>query len=323
MSNLTFAWPYAAILFLVLIFWLFKKYNYKNNDFIYSYIFVIIEKFNTSKIQKSNSLIYFALIWCLLILALMRPQFVGNQIELPQMGRNLMLAIDISESMQIEDMQINGQTTNRLNAVKKVVTEFINRRKSDFIGLVLFGSESFLHAPLSSDHKTIAKFLLEAQIGFLGPKTAIGEALLLGIKKLSEQNNGDKVLILLTDGQNNSGFIEPLDAANIAVEKGVKIYIIGVGSEKMIVNSFFGPSVVNPSQDLEESESLLKHIAKITNGAYFRSTDTDSLETIYKKLDELEPSIKENQGLILRKELFYWPLSIALLLFFIRRKINS
>ena len=161
-------------------------------------------------------------------------------------------------------------------------------------------------------------FLSEAQIGFLGPKTAIGEALLVGVKKLSEQNNGDKTLILLTDGQNNSGIIQPLDAAKIAAEKNVKIYIIGVGSKEMLVNSFFGTTQVNPSQDLENNEELLQEIAKLTNGEYFRSTDADSLKNIYKKIDQLEPTIRENNSIILKKELFYWPLSLALLIFFIR-----
>lgn len=317
MSNISFAWPYFAVLFLFIIFWFIKRSN-KNNDQIYSYLAIVVKNIKTTNLATKSNNLYLICIWILLVLSLMRPQLIGLKLTIPQEGKNLMLAIDISESMKIKDMKINNDILDRLEMVKKVVAEFINNRKNDFIGLILFGSEAFLHAPLSIDHKTILTFLSEAQIGFLGPKTAIGEALLLGVKKLSQQNSGDKTIILLTDGQNNAGIIEPLEAAKIAVEQNVKIYIIGVGSKEMLVNSFFGTAQVNPSQDLENNEELLIEIAHMTKGEYFRSTDAYSLEKIYKKINHLEPSIKDNIPIILKKELFYWPLSIALIIFFIR-----
>lgn len=316
MPHLTFAWPLSALLFLFLIVWIFKFSNSYKPQVVYSYLALFVEKIHFAKNTKQRKNIFSSIIFTLLIFSLMRPQLVGKPMELSDSGRNIMLSVDISESMQLEDMMVKDQQTDRLSSVKYVVSDFIARRKGDFVGLVLFGTEPFLHSPLSSDLETVKKFLLEAQIGFLGPKTAIGDALLLSTKKLSEQK-GEKVLVLLTDGQNNSGVTTPLEAAKIAKSEGVKIYAVGVGSDQMVVNSFFGKRTVNPSEDLEQSEPLLKEITRMTGGLYFRATDTASLEKIYQEIDKLEPTEKDIHKVIPKKEMFYWPLSLALLLLFL------
>lgn len=199
-----------------------------------------------------------------------------------------------------------------------MITSFIDKRRGDRIGLVVFGSEAFLHAPLSFDHPMIKQFLADAQIGFAGPKTAIGDAIGLAVKKLIEQTQGDRVLVLLTDGQNNIGSLTPLDAATIAQKQGVKIYIAGLGSSRMVVNGFFGPQAVNPSLSLDEAEPELKNIANMTKGKYFRAKDYKALQAIYSDIDRLEPVKADPVVLVPRKEVFFWPLSVVVLLITLR-----
>jgi Ca-activated chloride channel family protein len=199
--------------------------------------------------------------------------------------------------------------------IKKVAGDFINRRQGDRVGLILFGSRAYLQAPLSLDRKTVNQLLQESLIGIAGEKTAIGDALGLAVKRLQQRPGDKKVLILLTDGANTAGTIEPLKAAELATEINLSIYTIGVGADRMVVNSFFGNRVVNPSADLDET--TLQKIAELTGGRYFRARESQDLEKIYTLLDQLEPVISENQNLRPIRELFYWPLSGALLLAFL------
>lgn len=253
--------------------------------------------------------------WLLLLLAVSRPQWIGDPVPLPIEGRDLMLAIDISGSMEQKDMQINGQPVDRLTAVKKVAGEFIDRRIGDRIGLILFGENAYLQAPLTFDRKTVKTLLYEAAIGLAGKSTAIGDSIGLAVKKARETNDGNRVLIVLTDGQNTAGAIQPLKAAELARSEKLKIYTIGVGADQMVVNSFFGGQrTINPSSDLDEA--TLKRIAAITEGQYFRARDTKELEQIYSILDELEPLAEEEQFYRPTEELYFWPLLGALLALF-------
>ncbi len=253
--------------------------------------------------------------WLLLVCAAARPQWIGEPLSLPISGRDLLLAVDISGSMQAKDMEINGQPVDRLTMIKKVAGDFIERRQGDRLGLILFGSRAYLQAPLSLDRKTVNQLLQESLIGIAGEKTAIGDALGLAVKRLQQRPGDKKVLILLTDGANTAGTIEPLKAAELATEINLSIYTIGVGADRMVVNSFFGNRVVNPSADLDETS--LQKIAELTGGRYFRARESQDLEKIYTLLDQLEPVISENQNLRPIRELFYWPLSGALLLAFL------
>lgn len=246
------------------------------------------------------------LAWLLLLLAASRPQWVGEPVPLPVEGRDLMLAIDISGSMEQTDMQINGQAVDRLTAVKKVAGEFIERRTGDRIGLILFGENAYLQAPLTFDRKTVKTLLYEAAIGLAGKSTAIGDSIGLAVKKARAIEDNNRVLIVLTDGQNTAGAIQPLKAAELARDEGLKIYTIGVGAEEMVSQSFFGQRVVNPSSDLDEI--TLTKIAKITKGQYFRARNSQELDRIYHVLDELEPLAEEEQFYRPTDELFYWPL---------------
>ena len=250
--------------------------------------------------------------WCLLVLACMRPQWLGEPIEQGVSGRDLMLAVDLSGSMEERDFIVNGQAVDRLTATKAVATEFLERRIGDRLGLILFGTNAYLQTPLTFDRKTVATLLNEAFITLAGESTAIGDAIGLAVKRLQSQKAGSRVLILLTDGANTAGKVSPLKAAELAAQYQLKIYTIGIGADEMTVRSFFGSRKVNPSRDLDEK--TLTAIAEKTGGRYFRAKNTQELQKIYQLLDELEPVEKDTQFFRPRTELFFWPLACSLIL---------
>ena len=252
------------------------------------------------------------LIWILVVVAAARPQWVGEIETLPITGRDLLLAVDISGSMDTQDMVLEGQAVNRLAVVKKVAGEFIQGRRGDRVGLILFGSRAYLQTPLTFDTQTTALLLDEAEIGLAGRETAIGDAIGLAVKRLREDAADDRVLILLTDGANTSGEVEPLQATEFAAREELTIYTVGVGADEMLVRDFFGQRLVNPSADLDEE--TLTAIAERTGGEYFRARDAEALTRIYERLDELEPVESDQETIRPVDELFYWPLSAALVL---------
>jgi len=253
-----------------------------------------------------------AVIWLLLVLAVSRPQWIGAIESLPVTGRDLLLAVDVSGSMDTQDMILNKTAVNRLKVVKKVAGEFIKRRHGDRVGLILFGSRAYLQTPLTFDTETTATLLDESEIGLAGRETAIGDAIGLAVKRLRDDAASDRVLILLTDGANTSGEVQPLQAAEFAARDGLTVYTVGVGADEMMVQDFFGSRVVNPSADLDED--TLRTIAEQTGGRYFRARDAEGLEKIYEILDELEPVESDVEIIRPVDELFYWPMSAAYIL---------
>ncbi len=253
-----------------------------------------------------------SLVWFFLLLAAARPQWVGDIENLPISGRDLLLAVDISGSMDTQDMVLNGMAVNRLAVVKKVAGEFIQRRKGDRVGLVLFGSRAYLQTPLTFDTQTTSILLDESEIGLAGRETAIGDAIGLAVKRLREDAASERVLILLTDGANTSGEVQPMQAAEFAAREGLKIYTVGIGADEMVVQGFFGSRMVNPSADLDED--TLRAIAERTGGAYFRARDAKALARIYEQLDEMEPVESGQEAIRPVEELFFLPLSVAFLL---------
>jgi len=250
--------------------------------------------------------------WILLVTAVARPQWLGEPIELAMSGRDLMLAVDLSGSMDIRDFKLKGREVDRLTATKAVAGEFIERRAGDRIGLILFGDRAYLQAPLTFDRKTVHTLLEESAIGLAGEKTAIGDAIGLGVKRLRDNPENQRVLILLSDGANTAGAVQPLQAAELAAKEKLKIYTIGVGADEMIVRDFFGSRRVNPSEDLDEK--TMTALAEKTGGKYFRARDTAELEKIYAMLDELEPVERDKRYYRPHSELFPWPLGLALVL---------
>ena len=250
-------------------------------------------------------------VWALLVLAAMRPQWLGAPLPLASSGRQIILAIDCSGSMATQDMA-GGES--RLQVVQRVAGQFIDARRGDQIGLILFGTRPYLQAPLTTDLATVHRFLDEAVVGIAGPETAIGDAIGLAIKTLRESDRHTKpghrrqpVMILLTDGGNNTGVLPPIEAARLAAQTGLRIFTIGVGAA--VHQTVFGVSG-NTSLNVK----LLKRIAKITGGEYFRATDPDALSAVYQRINRLEPVAGDKQWLRPATEWFALPLSLALLL---------
>ena len=248
--------------------------------------------------------------WALLVLAAARPERIGDELDVPVSGRNLMLAVDLSGSMDAKDFELGSRRVDRLTATKAVAGDFISRREGDRIGLILFGERAYLQVPLTLDRETVNTLLLEAFIGLAGEKTAIGDAITLAVKRIHDQGSeaGEQVLILLTDGANTAGEIDPLKAAELAQQIGLRVYTIGIGAEQMVVSSITGGMRrVNPSADLDEE--TLTRIAELTGGRYFRAKDTAGLQEIYRLLDEMEPVAEPEAGFRPIKSLYYWPLA--------------
>ncbi|CAM2853208.1 vWA domain-containing protein [Moritella viscosa] len=262
--------------------------------------------------KKPRTMVLLTLMWLCLVIASARPMWIGEPQSVPQKGREMMLAVDLSGSMQMKDMQINNRMVDRLSLVKTVVADFIQQRKGDRVGLIFFADNAYLQAPLTFDLKTVSGYMQQAVLGLVGEKTAIGEGIGLALKRFDAADNPQKILILLTDGQNTAGEVKPLEAAKFAQEQGVKIYTIGVGADAYYQRTFFGKEKVDPSSDLDET--TLKSIAAQTGGQYFRARDASSLTAIYAELDKLEPVEQAQQQFRPQTDLFHWPLAIALLL---------
>lgn len=252
---------------------------------------------------SSPSLWLLGLLWVSALLAATRPVWVGEPLMLPAQARELMLAVDLSGSMREQDMVLGDRRVDRLTALKAVLREFIARRQGDRIGLMVFGGRPYVQAPLTHDHNTVQRMLEEAWIGLATDGTAIGDAIGLAVRQLRERPDGNRVLILLTDGANTMGNLEPLQAAEIAAHFGVRIHTIGFGSER-------GPLWGGRASEIDEES--LSTIAALTGGRFFRARSTDDLENIYRELDRLEPVTQDPEALRPLRTLFHWPLTVSL-----------
>ena len=251
--------------------------------------------------------------WFFLLASLARPIHLGEVIEVNQTGRDVFIAVDLSGSMREEDMLLNNKKVDRLTLVKHVLDEFIEQRGGDRLGLILFGTQAFIQAPLTFDLATLKTLLHESQIGFAGNKTAIGDAIGLGIKRLNEYGNDDKVLILLTDGQNTAGSVDPLQASKVAAQEGVTIYTIAIGSDQpQSRRGIFSLGSYNPSADLDVK--TLTAIAKNTGGEFYRATSQADLQSVYQAIDAREEIDQDAQIFRPKQDWFYYPLGIFILL---------
>jgi Ca-activated chloride channel family protein len=251
----------------------------------------------------------------LLIMALARPQSGTTSTEIITEGVDIMLCLDTSGSMNALDFQLENKRVNRLQVVKKVVDEFIRGRQNDRIGMVVFAEEAFTQCPLTLDYGVLLSFLDRLEIGMAGDTTAIGSALATCVKRLKDLKSKSKVIILLTDGRNNTGTISPATAADIAKTHGIKVYTIGVGTEgeaPFLVDSLFGKQYVYQKVDLDEE--TLKEIAQKTGGRYFRATNTEALKTIYQQIDKMEKTEAKVKEYMEYDELFTYFLIPALCL---------
>ncbi len=264
--------------------------------------------------KRPAKLLALWLIWICCLFAATNPQWVGEPTSMPSSGRDLLMAVDTSDSMREIDMRLNNKRITRLMAVKKVMGNFVGRRTTDRLGLIIFGEKAYLQAPLTFDKKTVNKLLQETEIGFAGYGTAIGDAIGLAVKRLRKAPDSSRVLVLLTDGANTAGELSPEKATEIAQQEKIKVYTIAFGADEMEVRGHFGigTRTINPSRDLDEG--TMKAIAEKTGGKYFRARNLEELDNIHRELDRLEPIEMETETFRPVQTLFYWPLAIAFLL---------
>jgi Ca-activated chloride channel family protein len=249
--------------------------------------------------------------WVCLILAACRPFWLGDPISRTVSGRDLMLAVDISGSMSEADMTISSKPASRIDVLKLVVGKFIERRRGDRIGLILFGTNAYTYVPLTFDLDALGDLLADISTGLAGRHTAIGDAVGLAVKSMHNQESRHKLLILVTDGSNTAGFENPIVAAQAAAQQGLTIHTIGIGTDADALARIYGER--NIPTGLVLNERLLANVAEVSGGRYFRATNLAALEQIYIELDKLEPVDYEYQSHRPRQELFMLPLGAGLL----------
>ncbi|MFC3229923.1 vWA domain-containing protein [Marinibaculum pumilum] len=266
------------------------------------------------RVRRTALLGLMGLAWIALVVAAARPQWIGEPVALPTEGRDLMMAVDVSGSMEIADMQFrsDGAALDRLTAVKLVGGDFLERRAGDRLGLILFGSRAYLQTPLTADRHSVHEMLRDSAIGLAGTDTALGDAIGLAVKHLKDRPADARVLVLLTDGVNTAGALQPEQAARLARDYGIRIHTIGIGSDRAVVQTPLGPRRLSPDSQLDEA--MLRRIADTTGGTYFRARDAGGLAEIYARIDALEPTEGEPATLRPTRALHAWPLALAMLL---------
>ena len=319
-----FASPLFLLLLFVLIFVLFLRLRKKNASHIKVSSLKGVEPLSKSFMVRLSKFIPFLKIisLILLIIALARPQWGDQKINVTTEGVNIILAIDLSESMRALDFSLDfkgdKKIITRLEAVKIVVQDFIMKREGDRISMVVFGSNAFTQLPLTRDYNTIAFILDRLKIGAAGPRTAIGDAIGISLKRLEDIQSKSNIIILMTDGKSNSGELSWQDAAKIAALRKVKIYTIGVGTKgeaPFLVDGLFGKRYVYQKVDVDLD--ALKTIAKQTHADFFEAKDLNSLERIYDMINNLEKTKVDIEKWVEYKELYPGALVTGLILFLI------
>ncbi len=313
-NNITFAYPwvlYFLILIPVLLAWYWWKGRNRQASITFSSL-KIYKNFPKTWRERFRHLpaVLRAAALALLIIALARPQSFSSGENIYTEGIDIAMVLDISGSMLAEDLK-----PNRLSAAKNVIDEFIQARLTDRIGLVVFAREAFTQCPLTIDYSVLRNLLADIRSGMIDDGTAIGNAIANGVNRLKDSNAKSKIIILLTDGVNNSGEVDPVSSANIAAAFGIRIYTIGVGTRGEApypVQTPFGTRY--QMVPVEIDESVLKQIAKTTDGQYFRATDNKTLQNIYEQIDQLEKTKVEITSYRNAEELFYGWLGGGLLL---------
>ena len=294
---MSFSYPYTLLLlFMIPILIMFRKKRKISSKIYLSHMPESFRKDRTVYFKHfSKDLLRFICLFFLIITSA-RPQLGNTQVKRLTEGLDIMLIVDTSGSMRALDFTFDGERKDRLYVIKKVIDDFVKDRIDDRIGLVVFGSESYIQAPLTLDHGVLETFISHMEIGMAGDGTAIGDAMATSIKRLKDLNSKSKIAILLTDGSNNAGSINPLEAAEAASNLGIKFYTIAIGGKGKVpypVDGFFGKSV--RMVDMKVDRALLKSIADKTGGEYFEASDTQALKKVYTTIDELEKTKVEKK----------------------------
>ena len=313
-----FVWPFVAfILPLPFLVWLMLPHIHmtgKNiiSDALRVPFFNRVSGMSHHARSSSGKMIAFSMIlaWICFVLAAMRPVRYENELPAFHEARNIMMAIDLSTSMARKDFDLDGYAVARIDVVKNVVHDFINKRSGDRLGMVIFGSKAYTLAPLSQDLRTLDELFVDVNLGIAGEQTAIGDALALAVQNVAQIPDGKKVIILLSDGYNNAGSLLVSQAITLAKKQKIAVYTIGIGSERKNKSGLLG--LLGGNENLGWDEMTLKKIAKDTGGRYFRAKSTNDLVDVYREIDRLETMTVENKGFKPKKELFYYPLLLGL-----------
>ena len=261
--------------------------------------------------KRTLSPFLWSLVWILFVIAAARPIWIGEPIVLEKEVRNIVLTLDVSGSMEEQDFDIKGHPLTRLEMVKHLANDFIQKRKGDNLGLVIFGSEAYTYAPLSPDTKTLTSLMDEIGIGIAGTQTAMGDALALAIQTVASVPENARIVILMSDGYANAGVVQMDEAIKIAKKTNVKVYTIGIGSDHNTIQDFLG--FIQMSAPLDLDEETLNHIAQETGGKYFRAKTSTDLQKIYQLIDNLETTKAEETTVRPRKEMAYYFLLAGLI----------
>lgn len=273
---------------------------------------ISLNNLSTTRTSVSGNMLWLWLAWVLLLVSLAQPWIPGDTSVQPVSGRALTLAVDVSASMERQDFALDGEQTDRLSVVKQVAHDFVMARAGDRISLVVFGKEAFIASPLTFDLKAVADILDGAGIGMAGRSTAIGDAIGLSIQTLRDDPAANKAIVLLSDGTNNAGSVEPESAAQLAQSLSIRIHTIALGSED---TQKTGGYRVAQSADLDEQ--TLKDVSESSGGRFFRARSVDDLQAVYRSIDQLETADVDAPPVILRQDLHMWPQAFLLVLLLI------
>jgi len=291
--------------------------RYRQTTLLYPHLEHIKQAFNSHPAKTSSFLriyrLLLVLLWLSLVCALMQPQQIQIYQENITQGHDLFLVVDTSHSMEALDFKINGKEVTRMQVVKEVMDQFIKARQKDRLGLIIFGSQPYVLSPLTLDNQAVRRQLANITPTIAGNGTAIGDAIGLAITKLRKRPESSRVMILIADGDNTTGLIPVSSATQLAKKEVIRIYTIGVGSiQKDIAIMENGKRKTR--DDLTFNEQSLQQISAHTGGLYFRATDSQALQTIYKKIDALEPTEIQTQQVLVPRPLYRYPLYITLAL---------
>lgn len=306
------AFNYAVLLLLLPLPWFVRRFMAQEKPSTLLRLGRLPDELSESIRSNKLPMTLLILAWLSMVIALARPVWLGEPVSVPMEHRDVMLVVDLSGSMDIEDMNGgDGEPISRMTAMKSVLVDFVRRREGDRLGLVLFADHGYLHTPLTLDIRNLEQQINQLVLGLVGYMTAIGEGVAIATKTFIDSEAPQRVMILLSDGSNTIGAVEPMAAAELAKESNVTIYSVGLGAESMLVENAFGElHETNPAWDLDEE--LLTDIAELTGGQYFRARNSHELAEVYSLIDGLEPISDAEQTWQPRYDLFQYPLFFVL-----------
>lgn len=319
MLEFSWAWAFLALPVPLLIYWLAPRAPRQDAALRVPFYRQLLQLHaEGSQVSGRNMLLLAGCtaIWLLVVTAAARPQWVGEPVQIPTTGRDMMLTLDMSGSMEARDMFLNNTQLSRFQVMKAVISDFVQKRQGDRLGLSLFAAHAYILTPMTYDLGTVQRLVEELEVGVIDESaTAIGDAIGLSVKHLRQQPENNRVLILLTDGINNAGELTPVQAAQLARTEGIRMHVVGVASDQFAQRSMFGS---RPGALISEiDDETMEQIAEMTGGRYFRARTLEDMIEIYDELDRMEPIEQDEQTYRPITPLFQWPLGIALLLSFL------